>query len=157
MTGNLPDKLNLLPYQTETQFCLRGLELLTRRTSVTENWKDVSTFRIHSQISFVSLVMPMLQAFNASDRKWSPYASMVQLELLEVTNSTNTDYAVRLLYHGEERRLPCCSSSPCSMAEFSEYIKTIVPQDPASECKITDPGIMTGPPPPLPSKARVLY
>ena len=101
--------------------------------------------------------MPFLQAFNASDRKWSPYASMVQLELLEVTNSTNTDYAVRLLYHGEERRIPYCSGSPCTMAEFSEYIKTIIPQDPASECKITNPGIMTGPPPPLPSKARVLY
>ena len=101
--------------------------------------------------------MPLLQAFNVSDGKWSPYASMVQLELLEVTNATDTDYAVRLLYHGEERRIPYCSSSPCSLTEFNEYIKAITPHDSATECKVTNPGVMTGPHPPLPVKARVLY
>lgn len=101
--------------------------------------------------------MPLLQAFNASDGKWSPYASMVQLELLEATNATNTDYAVRLLYNGQERRIPYCSSLPCSLAQFSEYMQEITSQDPATDCKVTNPGIMMGPRPPLVGRARVLY
>ena len=101
--------------------------------------------------------MPLLQAFNASDRKWSPYASMVQLELLQASNSTNTDYAVRLLYHGQERRIPYCDSSPCSLAQFSEYIRAITPQDPDVECKVTKPEIMTGPSPPRLGRTRVLF
>ncbi|CAH3125508.1 unnamed protein product [Porites lobata] len=102
-------------------------------------------------------VMPFLHAFNASDYKWSPYASMVQLELLQVTNATNVDYAVRLLYHGQERRIPYCSASPCSLAEFSTYVKTIIPQDPVADCQVTKPEIMIGPRPPRLGRNQVLF
>lgn len=101
--------------------------------------------------------MPLLQAFNASDYKWSPYASMVQLELLEVNNGANTDYAVRLLYHGQERTIPYCSASPCPLAEFSDYIKEIVPSDPKTDCKVTNPKIMNGPHPGRARRARILF
>ena len=101
--------------------------------------------------------MPFLHAFNASDYKWSPYASMVQLELLQVANATNVDYAVRLLYHGQERRIPYCSASPCSLAEFSTYVKTIIPQDPVTDCKVTKPEIMIGPRPPRLGRNQVLF
>ena len=90
---------------------------------------------------FISTVMPFLQALNASDNQWTPYAAMVQLELLEVFNGSMTDYAVRLLYRGKERRFPYCDSSPCSLAQFSKYIQEITPQDPATDCKVTNPKI----------------
>lgn len=105
----------------------------------------------------LSSVMPLLQAFNASDYKWSPYASMVQLELLEVNNVTNTDYAVRLLYHGQERIIPYCRSSPCSLAQFSDYIKEIVSSDPKTDCELTNPKIMNGPHPARARRARILF
>ena len=108
-------------------------------------------------VCFLSIVMPFLHAFNASDYKWSPYASMVQLELLQVTNATNVDYAVRLLYHGQERRIPYCSASPCSLAEFSTYVKTIIPQDPVADCQVTKPEIMIGPRPPRLGRNQVLF
>ncbi|XP_078357656.1 counting factor 60-like isoform X2 [Oculina patagonica] len=102
-------------------------------------------------------VMPLLQAFNASDYKWSPYASMVQLELLEMNNGSTTDYAVRLLYHGQEQTIPYCRSSPCPLAQFSDYIRQIVSSDPATDCKVTNPEIMHGPRPPHPRRARILF
>jgi len=102
-------------------------------------------------------VMPLLQAFNASDYKWSPYASMVQLELLEVNNGTNTDYAVRLLYLGQERIIPYCRSSPCSLAQFSDYIKEIVSSDPKTDCELTNPKIMNGPHPARARRTRILF
>ena len=116
----------------------------------------VCGFLLYS-LFFLSIVMPFLHAFNASDYKWSPYASMVQLELLQVTNATNVDYAVRLLYHGQERRIPYCSASPCSLAEFSTYVKTIIPQDPVADCQVTKPEIMIGPRPPRLGRNQVLF
>ncbi|KAJ7383116.1 hypothetical protein OS493_030647 [Desmophyllum pertusum] len=99
----------------------------------------------------------ILQAFNASDYKWSPYASMIQLELLQLTNGTTTDYVVRLLYQGQERTIPYCRGSPCSLGQFKEYIGEIVPQDPPTDCKVTNPEIMNGPHPPRARRARVLF
>ena len=116
----------------------------------------VCGFLLYS-LFFLSIVMPFLHAFNASDYKWSPYASMVQLELLQVTNATNVDYAVRLLYHGQERRIPYCSASPCSLAEFSTYVKTIIPQDPVADCQVTKPEIMIGSRPPRLGRNQVLF
>ena len=116
-----------------------------------------SLYSQHIMFFVLSSVMPLLQAFNASDYKWSPYASMVQLELLEVNIATNTDYAVRLLYHGQERIIPYCSGSPCSLAQFSDYIKEIVSSDPKTDCKLTNPKIMNGPHPGHARRARILF
>lgn len=102
-------------------------------------------------------VMPLLRAFNAGDNEWSPYASVVQLELLEVRSSTNTDYAVRLLYHGQERVIPYCRTSPCPLAQFSDYIREIVSSDPKTDCKVTNPEIMKGPHPGRARRARILF
>ena len=111
-----------------------------------------------SLCSFISLVMPLLQAFNASDYKWTPYASMVQLELLEINNGSSTEYAVRLLYHGQERTIPYCRSSPCPLAQFSDYIREIVSSDPLTDCKVTNPKIMNEPRPAARARrARILF
>ena len=101
--------------------------------------------------------MPLLQAFNVSDYKWSPYASMIQLELLEVDSGGNSDYAVRLLYHGQERIIPYCRSSPCSLAQFGDYIREIVSSDPKTDCKVTNAKIMNGPHPARTRRARILF
>ena len=101
--------------------------------------------------------MPLLLAFNASDFKWSPYASMVQLELLEVLNSKNTEYAVRLVYNGEERTIPYCDKSPCPLTQFSQLVRDITPQDSVAECKITNHAVMFGPRPPRLTSSPVFF
>lgn len=102
-------------------------------------------------------VMPLLLAFNATDYKWSPYASMVQLELYEVLNSTSTNYAVRLMYNGVERTIGYCDQTPCPLAQFGQLIRDITPQDRATECKITNHKVMFGPRPPSFSSAHALF
>ena len=100
-------------------------------------------------------VMPLLLALNASDYKWCPYASMVQLELLEVLNPTNTDYAVRLLFNGEERLIKSyCDASPCSLAQFMEFIRDNTPKDRVTDCSVTNHDVMFGPRPPIFSRAH---
>lgn len=102
-------------------------------------------------------VMPFMTAFNASDGNWSPYASMIQLELLETTSSKDTDYAVRLLYQGQERVIPYCRRSPCPLAQFSEYIRAIIPQHPDTDCKVTNPKLWNMPSPPRFGSAKVFF
>jgi len=103
-------------------------------------------------------VMPLLVALNASDYKWSPYASMVQLELLEVLNPTNTDYAVRLLFNGEVRHIKSyCDASPCSLAQFMQFIRDNTPEDPVKDCHVTNHDVMFRPRPPIFSRAHALF
>ena len=102
-------------------------------------------------------VMPLLVALNASDYKWCPYASMVQLELLEVLNPSNTDYAVRLLFNGEERHIKSyCDASPCSLAQFMQFIQDNTPEDPVKDCHVTNHDVMFRPRPPIFSRAHAL-
>ena len=103
-------------------------------------------------------VMPLLVALNASDYKWCPYASMVQLELLEVLNPTNTDYAVRILFNGEERHMKSyCDASPCSLAQFMQFIRDNTPEDPVKDCQVTNHDFMFRPLPPIFSRAHALF
>lgn len=103
-------------------------------------------------------VMPLLVALNASDHKWCPYASMIQLELLEVLNPTNTDYAVRLLFNGEERHIKSyCDASPCSLAQFMQFIRDNTPEDPVKDCHVTNHDVMFRPRPPIFSRAHALF
>ena len=91
--------------------------------------------------------MPFLQAFNASDGKWTPYASFIQVELYEVTgNRAKTDFAVRFLYQGQELKLPFCDVTPCPVTRFEEYVRAITPQDPSTQCKVSNPKIWEEPP-----------
>lgn len=92
--------------------------------------------------------MPFLQAFNVSDGHWTPYASLIQVELYAVTsqNRAESDFAVRFLYQGQELKLPFCDSSPCPAAQFEEYVQAITPQDPGAECKVTNPKVLEEPP-----------
>lgn len=116
------------------------------------NWALVN-FMAVPMVSFT--VMPLLLALNASDYKWCPYASMVQLELLEVLNPTNTDYAVRLLFNGEERLIKSyCDASPCSLAQFMEFIRDNTPKDRVTDCSVTNHDVMFGPSPPIFSRAH---
>ena len=111
------------------------------------------------EVPMVSVpVMPLLVALNASDYKWCPYASMIQLELLEILNPTNTDYAVRLLFNGEERHIKSyCDASPCSLAQFMQFIRDNTPEDPVKDCHVTNHDVMFGPRPPSFSRAHALF
>ncbi|KAK3723809.1 hypothetical protein QZH41_019490, partial [Actinostola sp. cb2023] len=94
-------------------------------------------------------ISPMLVAFNISDGQWPPYASMLRFELLQRTSawshSMSDLFAVRVVYNEKELKPPFCDASPCSMAQFEKYINTIIPQDPNTECKVTDPSVLEGP------------
>ena len=150
-------RTSIVPGIPLTGVCCEGDSLQWSVSRTLSVKSCISLYSQHIMFFVLSSVMPLLQAFNASDYKWSPYASMVQLELLEVNNATNTDYAVRLLYHGQERIIPYCRGSPCSLAQFSNYIKEIVSSDPKTDCKLTNPKIMNGPHSGHARRARILF
>ncbi|XP_031564393.1 counting factor 60-like [Actinia tenebrosa] len=93
----------------------------------------------------------LLMAFNISEGKWPPYASMFRLELYQNTaaaqqNSKQQEsFAVKVIYNDQERKLPFCDASPCSMAQFEKYVNSIIPKDPETECKVSDPEVLRHP------------
>ncbi|XP_032220506.2 counting factor 60 [Nematostella vectensis] len=90
-------------------------------------------------------IQPFLSAFNVTDFKWPPYASFLMLEILEVTGTPQAgtpQYAVRMLYNGELLKFPFCDANPCPMDQFEAYVNTIIPHNPAEDCKVSDPEVL---------------
>ena len=90
-------------------------------------------------------------AFNISEEKWPPYASVLRLELYQNATAArehsnqHDSFAVRVIFNDEERKLPFCDTSPCNMAQFEKYVNTIIPKDPETECKVSDPEVLKRP------------
>ncbi|XP_074614562.1 counting factor 60-like [Acropora palmata] len=150
----------MMNYPSPQKYAKVGIGFL-----IAEMWKEMQaavagekTKKFYLYSGHDNTVMPLLVALNASDYKWCPYASMVQLELLEVLNPTNTDYAVRLLFNGEERHIKSyCDASPCSLAQFMQFIRDNTPEDPVKDCHVTNHDVMFRPRPPIFSRAHALF
>ncbi len=84
-------------------------------------------------------MIPILAAFEADIDVWPAYASMFLMEVYEVSGGSG--HAVRLIFNGEVLQLPFCSCSAADEGlydykEFSNYLGTITPTDPARECSV---------------------
>lgn len=69
---------------------------------------------------------------------------MIQLELYEATgipkgSVVNRNFAVRMIYNGEELRFPFCDGSPCNTQQFGKYVAKIIPEkDWKANCEVND-------------------
>jgi len=65
-------------------------------------------------------VLPILVALQVDTMRWPPYASMMLLELYDISG----EHYMRIIYNGEVLELPFCGSKAlCSYAAFSSYYR----------------------------------
>lgn len=71
-------------------------------------------------------LMPFLAAVlgDAWDRKWSPYASMITMEIYSAANptSTRTGYYFRIVYNGKALILPTCEHALCDVQHLLDAL-----------------------------------
>lgn len=76
--------------------------------------------------------MSLLTAFNIGDGKWTPYASYLIIEVYEMTDGS---FSMRVLYNGQQIKLPFCGGSEmCDIDTAKKYVETVVPKDRETEC-----------------------
>ena len=81
-------------------------------------------------------VIALTDALLVADGLWPPYASMIILELYEVPSS-DSGFAIRVIYNGNVLNQPYCSNQAlCDYHEFGNYVATVVPTDPATQCAL---------------------
>lgn len=77
--------------------------------------------------------MPLLQALGVYDGVWTPYASLVSLELMNLTVAgQGQGYAVRMIYQGKVMQMKGCSGVLCPIQEFEALVTSLVPT--AAQC-----------------------
>jgi len=66
-------------------------------------------------------ILPMLIAFDMFDGKWSPYASMINMELYEVEGAEEEDsqWVVRFVYNTKVLKPKACMKQWCTFSEFT--------------------------------------
>ena len=81
-------------------------------------------------------VIPMLVALQVDTQDWPPYASMLLMEVYEI--SSGSGHAVRLVYNGKVLKLPFCSGEEgvCDYKDFASYMATVTPTDPSKQCTV---------------------
>ena len=109
-------------------------------------------------------VMPMMAALGAYHGVWSPYATLIALELYNSSSGSLSEpmlvepalrgvgtraaaspaaaaddmqYYVRAIVLGEEVKMPFCSAVLCPIAEFEQLVASLVPTE--AECLGTTP------------------
>ena len=76
-------------------------------------------------------VIPILTALQVDKGVWPPYASLLLLEVYELSDGS---FAVRLLYNNQTLTPPFCSATLCNFDTFSVYMTTITPSDAKKQC-----------------------
>ncbi len=82
-------------------------------------------------------VMPLLTAMLVDDGVWSPYASMILMELYENTTATPQPlsaidrFSMRLIYNGKVVSPVFCKlpGGLCHFKDISDYLNTVIPPD----------------------------
>jgi hypothetical protein len=77
-------------------------------------------------------IMPLLNAMQAWDGVWAPYASYLTFELYQ--DNAGANY-VRLIHNSQEVVLPGCGQAIFSWAQFKAVITPLSISNPASQCK----------------------
>ena len=84
-------------------------------------------------LSVLYTVMPILVALQVDTMQWPAYASMMLIELYDVTGK----FYVRIVYNGQVLKLPFCNSETlCDFSTFSGHMKSVTPSDPALQCQV---------------------
>ena len=72
--------------------------------------------------------MPILVALQVDNGVWTPYASMILMELYK--NSSSGTVSMRIIYNGQVLSLPFCGGAQlCDYNIFSNYMASITPPD----------------------------
>lgn len=79
-------------------------------------------------------LIPLLTALQTGIEEWPHYASMMLVELYNITHSSGR--AVRIVYNGKILSMPFCGNATlCDYNTFSQYMSTVTPPpDPDKIC-----------------------
>ena len=78
-------------------------------------------------------VIPILVALQVDTMEWPPYASMMLIELFDMSGKNY----VRITYNGQVLPLRFCGSETlCDFDTFSGYLKSVTPSNPAIQCQV---------------------
>jgi hypothetical protein len=78
-------------------------------------------------------LIPILVALQVDTMEWPPYASMMLIELFDMSGKNY----VRITYNGQVLPLRFCGSETlCDFDTFSGYLKSVTPSNPAIQCQV---------------------
>ncbi|GLE05258.1 hypothetical protein PINS_up014258 [Pythium insidiosum] len=94
-------------------------ELLVKLDAALNGTSDAP--RLSVMMAHDSTIIPMLAAIQRQhwDRKWTPYAGMLIMELYKTKAKS---HAVRLLFMGQPLRIPECADTLCDIDDFMKAV-----------------------------------